>query len=582
MYQEIHDAILNMEIAPSMRLMATAGPAARRAPESIFNCAYCPIVSLDSMVSVLWISMCGIGAGYSVEQRYVNLLPVIREPDHSLNHDHDLLFVVPDTTAGWVEALKLGLEQWFNGHDITYDYSQIRPAGAVLETKGGTASGGRVLMELLDFARELIQSRAGQKLRPVDVFDICTKIGDAAVSGGSRRSAQICLFDLDDEQMLKAKNGSFWKNHPHRANANISAVVEERLPRDAVADLLGATFSNESGEPGWYSRRAANLTRPSWRRYMDHAGGNPCQEVSLHGTNSAGKFGGELCNLSSVLVRPDDTASSLRQKTRLAAIVGTIQSMATNFTGLGSIWREICEEERLLGVSLVGVTDSRIAQNPETMRMLRDYATEVNVRYARRLGINRAAAITTIKPAGNSSAMYGTARGINARYAPYYTRRVRVNKHTPLFSVLSEAGIPLEPDIVSKNGTWVAEFYEQSPSGATTISELSAIDQLENWKKAKLNWAQHNVSVTIEYRPEEQEDIIDWVYENQDIMNGIAFLPRVDHVYEQAPYSELDQDDYERLAADYPIIDFARLREFETTDLTVRSIECGPGACDLV
>lgn len=581
-YQEIHDGILKMEIAPSMRLMATAGPAARRAPESTYNCAFIPMVSVDAVTELLWVSMCGVGAGYSVEKRYTDLLPVIANPDQSLNHDHDILFTIPDTTEGWVEALKLGLEQWFNGHDVTYDYSLIRPAGSVLETKGGTASGPECLQDLLDFARELIQSRAGQKLRSIDVYDLCTKVGDAAVSGGSRRSAQLTMFDLNDEAMLRAKSGEFWKTHSHRANANVSAVFEQEMTHEFISEFMQIMFDNGTGESGIVSRAAMNSTKPLHRRAMPHGGVNGCSEVSLQGATSDGRFGGQFCNLSTVIVRPGDTASSLRKKTRLATIVGTIQAMATNFKMLRPTWQEICEEERLLGVSLIGVTDSRAAQNPETQRMLRDCAIEVNGRYARRLGINQAAAITTIKPAGNSSVMYGTARGINARYAQHYTRRVRVNKHTPLFSVLSDAGIPLEPDIVSQNGTWVAEFYEKSPDGATTINELSAIDQLENWKSAKVNWAQHNVSVTIEYGSEEQEAIIDWVYENQDIMNGIAFLPRTDHVYQQAPYSELSAEDYEELSADYPAIDFSLLEQYETVDTTTRTVECGPDSCDLI
>lgn len=581
-YNEIHDAILNMDIAPSMRLLRVAGEQARRAPESLYNCAYISMQSIDAMVELLWISMCGVGVGYSVEKRYTGQLPQVKKYNIVANHDRDFLFVIPDTTEGWVEALRLGLTRWIAGEDISFDYSQIRSAGSVLTTKGGTASGPEVLAELLQFARKIIRDRAGRNLRPIDVFDICTKIGDAAVSGGSRRSAQLCMFDINDQKMMASKRGQFWTTHPHRANANISVVIEDKLSHNDVAQILNTMFGNETGEPGIVSRRAMNLTKPPWRRPLAHGGVNACAEINLHGATDSGQFGGQFCNLSTVNARHDDTLEMLHEKVRLATIVGTIQSMATNFKMLRSSWQEICEEERLLGVSMIGVMDNDLVRDPNVQASLRNVARDTNILYAHQLGIASSAAITTIKPAGNSSVLYGTARGINARFADYYIRRVRVNQHTPIFSVLQAAGTPLERDGYSNNGTWVASFYEKSPNNSITITDTSALNQLEEWKKAKVNWAEHNVSVTIEYLPDEQGDIIDWVYENQDIVNGVAFLPRTEHVYDQAPYEELTQDQYMALSCDYPDIDFSLLQQHEKEDTTTREIECSAGVCDLV
>jgi len=575
-YKELHDAILNMHVAPSMRLFRVAGEQARRAPESLYNCAYIPMQSVDAIVELLWVSMCGVGVGYSVEERYTNQFPVVKS-----SRATDYLFVIPDTTEGWVRALHLGLTRWIDGDDISFDFSQIRPAGSALKTKGGTASGPGVLSDLLHFARETIKARSGKRLRPVDIFDICTKVGDAAVSGGSRRSAQLCMFDISDEEMLVAKRGKFWETHPHRANANISVVIEEELSKKDVSRILGTMFDNQTGEPGIISRRAMNLTKPSWRRSFAHGGVNACSEVNLHGATKDSIFGGQFCNLSTVNVRASDTLEDLYDKVRIATVIGTIQAIATNFTLLRPAWREICEEERLLGVSMIGVMDNKLARDPSIQVSLRNVARDTNLRYSYLLGISPAAAITTIKPAGNSSVLYGTARGINARFSEYYIRRVRVNEHTPIFNVLRDSGIPLERDKYSQNGTWVASFYEQSPNGAVTVSEMSALDQLDEWKKAKLNWAEHNVSVTIEYLPEEQDDIINWVYTNQDIVNGIAFLPRTDHVYEQAPYEKLTRSEYLSLSNNYPEIDFSLLKNFETVDTTSRELECSAGVCDL-
>ena len=710
-YAEIEKLILSGEVAPSMRLMRAAGDAARRNQVSLYNCAYTPIESIEAMAELLFISMSGVGAGFSVEKRYVDMLPAVKRQESN----EPAFFAIPDTTEGWVEAFLFGLNTWFNGEDVVFDYSLIRPAGAILKTKGGTASGPAVLEKLLDFTRNLILSRQATRLQPIDVFNIVTMLAECAVSGGSRRSALLCMFDLDDKDMLYAKAGDFWQdpNKVHRANANISVVIENELGKDEFARIINAMFDNKTGEPGIVSRRAMNLTKPERRRKMNHGGVNAClapgtmvrtkngdfpieslvgkevevwdgyewiridnfrqtrenaetvhvslsngasitctpdhrfiladgasifandltwgkllkttniseesiyvtelkigsvipatycctvptthqfalscgidigqcSEIGLHGATIDNRFGGQFCNLSTVHVRENDTLESLSEKVRAATIIGTIQATATDFSPLmRPTWKEICDEERILGVSLVGYVDSVVARRSGNLVKLKELAVETNKVFAQKLGINQAAVITTIKPAGNSSVMYATARGINARYAPYYIRRVRVNRYTPVWDVLHNSGIPMEP-VIGSDSTWVATFYEKSPDDAITVSQLTAIQQLEHWKNAKTNWAEHNVSVTIEYEEKERQQIINWLFKNQDIVNGVAFLPRTDHVYPQAPYEEVTQEEYEAAIATYPTIDWSLLQEYEVEDRTTRTVECSAGFCELV
>jgi ribonucleoside-diphosphate reductase alpha chain len=579
-YVDIQNYITNGQVSPSMRLFATAGKESRRNNISVYNCAYTPINSIQAIIELLWLSMSGVGVGYSVENKYIEQLPEIGAQVGDMAY-----LAVYDSAEGWVEAFAFALNNFFVGRDVVFDYSLIRPAGAPLKTKGGTASGPGVLKDLIEFTRDLIFKNQGKRLRPIDVFDICTKIGSCAVSGGSRRSAQLVMFDFDDDAMRYAKFGPYWVDNPHRSNANISVVVDKELEYSEVSDLMNTMFSGQTGEPNIVSRLAMNNTKPERRRYM-HAGGvNACSEVNLQGATIDGRMGGEFCNLSSVQVYPADDTESLERKVRIATTIGTIQSLATNFRLLRPTWKEICEEERLLGVCLIGLMDNEIARKEEVLKHLLDIARITNVQVAHRLGIMPSAAITAIKPSGNSSVLYDVARGINARYAPYYIRRVRVNAYTPMYHALKDSGIPMYPE----NGqgeldadTYVATFYCKSPDGAITTDQLSALEQMEMWKTAKLSWCEHNPSVTIEYQEHEHEDIINWVYQNQKILNGMAFLPRNNHIYEQAPYEEITKEEYESAISSYPEIDWSLLTTYETHDTTIRELECSAGVCELV
>lgn len=573
-YERIKQGILTMKVMPSMRLLAMAGPAARRNNIAIYNCSYMPVDSIDSFVEALIISMSGCGVGYSVERRYVEQFPrIARQSGNPAK-----TFVVPDSSEGWAEAVRVGITTWFNGEDVTFDYSQVRPAGAALRIKGGRASGPDPLRKMLDFSRARILSRQGGFLRPLDAHDIMCAVGDAAVSGGVRRTAMIALFDYDDLEMRHCKDGDFWRNNSQRWNANNSAVWPEReLSQAEITRFVLDMVESGRGEPGIFNRKAATESRTA-RREEAVFGTNPCGEIILRPY--------QFCNLTSAIARSEDTLESLSEKVELAAIIGTIQSMATHFPGLRSAWIKNCVEERLLGVDLNGQMDSLAAQNPDIQEKLRDIAVETNKEYAAKLGINQSASVTCVKPSGNSSQLVNSSSGIHARWAPYYVRNVRVGTHTPVFKVLQDSGVPMDPEngqTPENANTWVIHFPVKSPENAATRNDKTALEQCDYWFQNKNHYTEHNPSVTITYQPNEVLDIIHWVWEHQDKIGGMAFLPSFDAQYDQMPYMEISQDEYERLIADFPTIDFSKIYRYEEEDLTTAAQEfaCLAGGCDI-
>ncbi len=573
-YERLRQGILTMRAMPSMRLLAMAGPAARRNNIAIYNCSYQPVESIDSFVEALIISMSGCGVGFSVERRYVENFPRIRRQTGATA----LPYVVEDSAEGWAAALRTGLATWFEGGDLRFDLSQLRPAGAPLRTKGGRASGPEPLRRMLEFARSRILARQGSFLRPLDAHDIMCAVGGAAVSGGMRRTAMISLFDMDDEEMRLCKNGDFERNNSQRWNANNSAVWPDRkLTQLDIARFMLEMIESGRGEPGIFSRRAANSLRPE-RRQAAEFGVNPCGEINLRPW--------EFCNLTAAVARSDDTPDTLRQKIEIATIIGTIQSMATYFPGLRPMWRQNCDEERLLGVDITGQLDCPVVQDQRMMAQLRHHATQVNRQTAEMLGIAPSAAITCVKPSGNTSQLVNCSSGLHARWAPYYVRNVRVSAHSPVFKVLRDAGAPMDPE----NGqtpqdadTWVVHFPVKSPAGAITRQHRSALTQCAYWLQNKLYYTDHNPSVTVTYHDDEVMELIKWVWEHQDVIGGMAFLPAYDAQYAQMPYEEITGDEYERLAAVFPDIDFSKLYRYEEEDLTTAAQElaCLAGACEV-
>ncbi|MCP4424149.1 MAG: recombinase [Chloroflexi bacterium] len=572
-YERIRQGILQMKAMPSMRLLAMAGPAARRNNIAIYNCSYMPVDSIDSFVEALIISMSGCGVGYSVERRYVERFPRIARQSGK----PPKTFVVPDSSEGWAQAVRAGLLTWFAGEDVVFDYSEVRPGGAPLRVKGGRASGPEPLRKMLDFARTRILSRQGGFLRPLDAHDIMCAVGDAAVSGGVRRTAMISLFDYDDREMKHSKDGDFWRNNSQRWNANNSAVWPEReLTQAEVTRFVLDMVESERGEPGIFNRRAAIENQPA-RRKPAEFGTNPCGEIFLKPY--------QFCNLTSAVARAEDDFESLREKMELATIIGTIQSMATHFPGLRDEWRQNCVEERLLGVDLNGQMDSPVAQDPQIQSRLREVVVETNREYARLLGINQAAATTAVKPSGNSSQLLNSSSGIHARWAPYYVRNVRVGTHTPVCKALRDAGVPMDPEngqTRKEANTWVVHFPVKAPETAVTRNERTALEQCDYWLQNKTHYTEHNPSVTITYQPDEVLDIIKWIWEHQDKIGGMAFLPAYDAQYDQMPYVEITEEEYEKLAAEFPEIDFSKIYRYEEEDLTTAAQEfaCLAGGCD--
>ena len=894
-YERVRRAILEMRSMPSMRMLAMAGAAARRNNIAIYNCSYQPVESIDSFVEALIISMSGCGVGFSVEGRYVENFPRIRRQTNLEVKQ----FVVEDSAEGWAQALRVGLETWFDGGDVRFDLSQLRSAGAPLRTKGGRASGPEPLRLTLDFVRSRILARQGSYLRSVDAHDMMCSVGNAAVSGGVRRTALISLFDYDDEEMRLSKSGDFERENSQRWNANNSAVWPEGglTQPEFISQFLEMVQSGR-GEPGIFNRQAANAMRPS-RRQAAEFGANPCvtgdtwvavadgrgrvrmadlvadggdvdvftvkdghvvirtmrnprqtgaqvpvyrvtfadgtyiratanhrfallnggerttlelqpndaliamsvfsyqkrglpavRKVAydqpgsyrmvqfgsfrtsehrliyaklavkqselpiqyrdgsayvtrtcevcgqsfevrfsrreqatcgascaqklydkLHGTEQRQQllqhahaeakvdkrqrqvaiyndlvfvFGrhpnkhewaaackenqvsaeiarssspfrswrdlqteslatnhrvvavepdgdedvytgtvdethtffsigterfdtknraemayvlswqcGEIvlrpwqfCNLSAAVARHEDTFESLREKVEVAAIIGTIQSLATHFPGLRPQWQRNCDEERLLGVDITGQMDSPIAQDAGVKERLRGVAVAVNQATAHALGINAAAAITTVKPSGNSSQLLNCSSGLHSRWSPYYIRNVRVAAHSPIFKVLRDASVPMDPE----NGqspetanTWVIHFPVKSPDSAVTRKDRTAIGQCEFWLQNKTYWTDHNPSCTITYRPDEVIDLMKWVWEHRDLIGGLSFLPTFDAKYDNMPYVEITREEYERIAATFPEIDFSKVYRYEEEDLTnaAQELACSSGMCEI-
>lgn len=572
-YQRIRQFVLEMKAAPSMRLLAMAGPAARRNNICIYNCSYLPIDSIDAWVEALIISMSGCGVGFSVEKKYVSQLPLVKVQTFAPRQT----YIIDDSTEGWADAVRAGFTAWFEGRDIIFDFSQLRPAGAPLKVKGGRASGPEPLRKMLEFVRARILNAQGRHLTSLEAHDIMCEVGNAAVSGGMRRTAMISLFDWDDEEMRTCKHGDFEKENSQRWNANNSAVWPSDVKDTDVMKQMIEMVESMNGEPGIFSRDTANRLKPA-RRAPAEFGTNPCGEISLRPY--------EFCNLSISIARSDDTPETLKEKVEVAAIIGTIQSMATYFPGLREIWKHNCEEERLLGVDITGQLDCPAVQNPKVMEMLKQTAVETNKLYAQILGIKQSVSVTCVKPSGNSSQLFNCSSGLHARWAPYYIRNVRVSAHSPIFKVLKDAGAPMDPEngqTAENANTWVVHFPVKSPKGAIFRTNRSAIEQCEYWLMNKLHWTEHNPSVTITYKPNEVMDLIKWVVEHREYIAGMSFLPSFDANYAQLPYIEISEEEYNHLAFLFPPIDFSKLFLYEHEDLTsaAQELACVAGACEV-
>ncbi|MDE1874716.1 MAG: ribonucleoside-triphosphate reductase [Patescibacteria group bacterium] len=588
-YALVREAILRQEIMPSMRLLQFAGPAAEKTNVCAYNCSFIAPESFQDLAEIMYISMCGTGVGWSVESQNVQRFPQIKNQTGKKL----LTYIISDSKEGWADALSIGTRAWVTGEDIDFDFGQLRPAGARLRTMGGKASGPEPLKRLLAFTREKMLARQGKRLRNIDVHDIICMIGDCVVSGGVRRSAMISLSDLDDIEIRDAKKGSFYINEPQRMLANDSAVYMTRPSSVEFMDEWVALMKSGSGERGIFNRGSLARTLPARRikalkkyeGYFDASGNvigpigtNPCGEIILQSK--------QFCNLSEVVARKDDTEEDLIRKIRLATILGTYQATLTHFPYLSEGWKKHCEHERLLGVSVTGQWDSPVVRRPAVLRAMRRESIRANKEYSKRFGINPATAITAVKPSGTVSQTVDCASGMHPRHSEYYIRRVRISATDSLFKMLKDQGVPYFPEVgqsPESATTYVLEFPVKAPEGSIYKDDISAIGLLEYWKTVKLNYTEHNPSVTISVGEDEWIEVGNWVYENWDIVGGLSFLPRDNHVYQLAPYEAITKEKYEELASKLEHIDYSKIISYERTDeLDVKKeLACVAGVCEI-
>lgn len=574
---EIEEAILNLEVMPSMRALMTAGQAADRDNTCVYNCSYLPVDHPRAFDEAMFILLCGTGVGFSVERQSIQKLPQVPE---DLAEVEDII-VVQDSKEGWAKGLRKLISLLYVGDIPSWDLSKIRPAGARLKTFGGRASGPEPLNDLFNFVVGKFKGAAGRKLNSVECHDIMCKIGEVVVVGGVRRSAMISLSNLSDDRMRHAKSGQWWENEGQRALANNSVAYTEKPDMETFLREWTALVESKSGERGIFSRDAADkhVARNGRREIGKDWGTNPCSEIILRPY--------QFCNLTEVVIRPTDSEKSLTRKVKLATILGTIQSTYTHMPYLRPVWRRNTEEERLLGVSLTGIMDNEITNKPtaKLLNKLRDTAVQTNNDVAQQLGISASAAITCVKPSGTVSQLVDSASGIHARHSEYYIRTVRGDNKDPLTQFMQDAGIPSEACVMKPESTTVFSFPVKSPAGAVTRNDMSAIEQLELWKMYALEWCEHKPSVTITVRDEEWLKVGAWVYDNFDICSGVSFLPHSDHTYAQAPYQDCDKKVYtDALKAMPKSIDWSKLSDYEKEDNTAgtQTLACSGDSCEVV
>lgn len=579
---DIRDAILNHKVMPSMRALMTAGPALERENLAGYNCSFIAVDSPRAFDEALYVLMNGTGLGFSVTQENVNKLPVIDDTFH----ETDTTIVVADSKLGWSKALKELVAMLYTGQVPAIDTSKVRPKGARLKTFGGRASGPEPLREVFEFFIRVFKNAAGRKLTTMECHDLICKIAEIVVVGGVRRAALISLSDLNDYKLAKAKSGEWWTPNAQRALANNSAIYDSKPDVETFLQEWSNLIESKSGERGIFNLDSIkqHINKAGRRDASKVEGVNPCGEIALRPNG--------LCNLTEVVVEEDDTVESIANKVRIATILGTFQSTLTNFKYLRKSWRENAEEERLLGVSLTGQFGNKFFNGSEgldkladALDYLREYAVEVNGLYADQLGINRSAAITTVKPSGTVSQLVKSSSGMHPWHSQYYIRTVRNSNTDPLTQFLKDSGIPNEPCVMRPGDTTVFSYPTKAPEGAIVQENLSALQHLEIWRVYRNHWTEHNPSVTVSVGEDEWIEVAAWVYKNWDDVAGISFLPRTDHVYKQAPYQAISKEEYEEWMTKMPeSVHWSLLSHYEVDDNTEGSqtLACSSNACEVV
>ena len=582
----LEEAVLTLKVMPSMRCLMTAGPALEKENVAGYNCSFVAIDRVQAFDEILYILMNGVGVGFSVERQFVTKLPVIAEDFHTT----ETRIKVADSKIGWAKSLKELIALLYQGQIPGWDTSSVRPAGSILKTFGGRASGPEPLEDLFTFVVSTFVNAAGRKLTSLECHDIICKIAEIVVVGGVRRSALISLSNLSDDRMRSAKSGQWWEHNVQRALANNSACYTEKPDIGIFMEEWLSLYKSKSGERGIFNREGViKHLKNSGRRIWELAdqliqfGTNPCSEIILRSM--------QFCNLSEVVIRFEDTEETLIEKVKFATIIGTFQSTLTNFKYLSKKWKDNCEEERLLGVSLTGIMDNPLTdgQNPivtgALLEKLKAVAVETNEIWANKLGINQSVAITCVKPSGTVSQLVDSASGIHARHAPYYIRTIRADKKDPLAKMMMDLGFPVEDDVTKPDHTLVFSFPMKSTGRTIYRDTLTAIQQLEVWKLYQLKWCEHKPSVTISVKENEWLEVGAWVYKNFDYMSGVSFLPFSDHVYRQAPYQDCTETEYETLLAKMPKnVNWSQLSDYEKSDQTIGSQELAcvaAGGCEI-
>ena len=586
--KELEEAVLNLEIMPSMRALMTAGEALKRDNVAGYNCSYVAVNRLRAFDEILYVLMCGTGVGFSVERAEVDQLPMIAEEFH----ETDTTIVVADSKVGWSKSYKELVSLLVNGQIPKWDVSKVRAAGARLKTFGGRASGPAPLLDLFDFTVNTFKKAAGRRLTTIECHDIVCKIAEIVVVGGVRRSALISLSSLMDDRMRDAKSGQWWMTEPQRALANNSAVYNGG-PTEIGTFMKEwmSLYESKSGERGIFNRSSAknqckkvaqDRGEGHVHRDPDHRfGTNPCSEILLRDA--------EFCNLTEIVVREDDTVESLKRKIRLATILGTWQSTLTDFRYLSSVWKRNCEEERLLGVSLTGIMDCETTRCTDKLEFrlneMRRVCVDTNKEFAKKIGIPQSAATTCVKPSGTVSQLVDAASGIHARHNNYYIRTVRADNKDPLCSFMKDKGFYNEPDVMKPDNVTVFSFPTKSPAGCVTRSDMTAIEQLELWLIYQRHWCEHKPSVTISVKEHEWMEVGAWVWKHLEEISGISFLPFSDHVYKQAPYQDIDEETYIRELEKLPqSVNWEELANYEKEDNTSGSqtYACSGDSCEVV
>ena len=576
----VEDAILSLEVMPSMRAMMTAGAAANRDNTCMYNCSYLPVDDPKSFDEAMFILLCGTGVGFSVERQYINKLPEV--PDTL--YESDTTIVVKDSKEGWAKAYRQLLSLLWAGEVPKWDVSKVRPAGAKLKTFGGRASGPAPLVDLFRFTIDKFKGAIGRKLSSIECHDIMCKIGEVVVVGGVRRSAMISLSNLSDDRMRHAKSGQWWEQNGQRALANNSVAYTEKPDVETFMREWTALVESKSGERGIFSRVASQKQAAKNGRRESHYefGTNPCSEIILRPY--------QFCNLTEVVVRAGDALEDLERKVRLATILGTIQSTYTHFPYLRKIWQKNTEEERLLGVSLTGIMDNPLMTTKnqgleKTLEHLRNVAVATNALWADRLGIPPSVSITCVKPSGTVSQLVDSSSGIHTRHSEYYIRTVRGDNKDPLTQFMKDQGIPNEPCVMKPDTTTVFSFPQKAPEGAVTRNDMSAIELLETWLAYQRHWCEHKPSITVSVKDDEWLEVGAFVYKHFDEMSGVSFLPYDGGSYQQAPYQECGKDHYEEVKAMMPDnIDWSLLGQYEQEDNTsgMQTLACSGDSCEIV